>query len=598
MCQALFSNRICMILLFVFVFFITLMVYWPILQFEYVWDDNILFLNLNPQNNSLKDIFETTFRDHFFVSVNYYRPLVQLSFIFEMKYFNGDAGLSHLVNLSLHFFNACLLLIILNWKIPKENYFFRKFFILLGVSCYLLHPALSENVAWVSGRFDLMLSSFLLLALVFDCIEDRPFLRCIGVGLMFFLAALCKEMAVSFALVLPLWHLIMAKEYSLEERREKWNDNIKVYGSVIIFGLIYLSLRYFMLGYLVHFIEPENILDGGGWESKLAIFLKTFSLYFQQLLFPFISMSPMYDSGGSTIFGDPYAIAGFGGILFIVVGSFMRQIPLNVKIVVWGVILAFLPVLNLLPLEIGNNIIHNRFVIFPLCIGILFSCYSFSLFLKKSPLKWMRIFVIIFLAWISGAIFTLMTVVPLWRDDLSLWSWASLYSDSTATKVNFANELINVGRLDDALVEIEGITDHSHHTSSILSLKGDLHAGLGNIDQAIDLYERSILLYNTNSNLVASAVKLANLKMDKNEFTGVEVMLYKATQFMPNYARAYLALTRFHCLTGNNPEAAVYFSKLTLEKTVNKDQYNMMYSLLVSYGIDPKGMLDENAGLK
>ena len=76
----------------------------------------------------------------------------------------------------------------------------------LAGALYGVHPALVESVAFVSSRYDLLATLFLLLAL---WLEGRlqGAARVAGVAVAFLLALLCKEVALTLPLVMLLWQL-------------------------------------------------------------------------------------------------------------------------------------------------------------------------------------------------------------------------------------------------------------------------------------------------------------------------------------------------------------------------------------------------------
>src|SRR5262249_36583935 len=72
---------------------------------------------------------------------------------------------------------------------------------------YGIHPCMVEPVAFVSARFDLLMTTFLLLGLCAGQHIDAWKARATAVAGFFFLATLTKEMAVAFPLVLALSQL-------------------------------------------------------------------------------------------------------------------------------------------------------------------------------------------------------------------------------------------------------------------------------------------------------------------------------------------------------------------------------------------------------
>lgn len=186
-----------------------LLVYHPAVHGAYVWDDKEYF----QENSIYRDpaLFWQSLRHAFVLSQNYFRPLTVLTFLLEMQGHGLDPGLSHWINLGFHALNVALVggLGFLSLKGRPD----RGVWALAMGLFYGFHPAMTEGVAFISSRFDLMMTSFLLLALLADGgLKSRAAPRTVTVSFLFLSAALCKEAAVAFIPILPLWHRLTAEQ--------------------------------------------------------------------------------------------------------------------------------------------------------------------------------------------------------------------------------------------------------------------------------------------------------------------------------------------------------------------------------------------------
>ncbi|MBI3782374.1 MAG: glycosyltransferase family 39 protein [Deltaproteobacteria bacterium] len=118
-------------------------------------------------------------------SRSFLRPLVQLSFVLN-RVFGVDALPYHLVNVVLHGLNALLV-----WQLARRV-IGRPLEALLAALLFAAHPTMTEAVAWVSGRTELICAAFYLAALLAHHAE-RP-RRALTLAA---LALLSKESAVS-----------------------------------------------------------------------------------------------------------------------------------------------------------------------------------------------------------------------------------------------------------------------------------------------------------------------------------------------------------------------------------------------------------------
>ena len=223
---------------------VVLLIYLPALHYDLVWDDGI-FLRDMPTYRDSELWLSALFRP-FVLSPNYFRPLALLTFAAELRLGGLNPTLFHLSNLLLHALNATLLTLLaiqLTSKRANAQTSQRPDALALGGGLlYGLHPALVEGVAFISSRFDLLTTTFLLLALLADVTLRGRRARPILVGLAFLLAALSKEMALAFVLVLPLWHLareggqIINLPYLWKRSQE--SGDLLVYVAVSVAGLL------------------------------------------------------------------------------------------------------------------------------------------------------------------------------------------------------------------------------------------------------------------------------------------------------------------------------------------------------------------------
>lgn len=131
---------------------------------------------------------------------SFYRPLPFLSWGIGRALFGPGLLGQHLINLLLHAANGWLVFALVGRLIggglPA----------LLAGAIFTLHPLQVEGVAWATGRVDLLLTCFLLLAGWFWLRPGRS--NAWWSGFFYFLALLSKETAILFLLSLPaLWFL-------------------------------------------------------------------------------------------------------------------------------------------------------------------------------------------------------------------------------------------------------------------------------------------------------------------------------------------------------------------------------------------------------
>ena len=196
-----------------------ILLYLPVVKHQFVWDDTIFLRDMPAYRNP--DLWLDSLFRPFVLSPNYFRPLAVLTFVGELRLKGLDPAIFHATNLFLHALNTMLVALLAmqmtaKWYHDAAFGFYPAHLIPLSAAClYGFHPALIEGVAFISSRFDLLMTACLLLALLADGMgrsSENPsrstqVKRALLVGVFFLLAALAKEMAVAFALALPFWHL-------------------------------------------------------------------------------------------------------------------------------------------------------------------------------------------------------------------------------------------------------------------------------------------------------------------------------------------------------------------------------------------------------
>lgn len=122
-------------------------------------DDNVLILNNIPFLSDLGNIFNAFAHDVFFGSngsTAYYRPLLTLSFMPEAMLGGAIAFFYHVANVGVHLIAACLA-----YALFTKLQYSKRVSLLLAL-IFLVHPVLTQAVAWVPGRNDSLLAVFVL----------------------------------------------------------------------------------------------------------------------------------------------------------------------------------------------------------------------------------------------------------------------------------------------------------------------------------------------------------------------------------------------------------------------------------------------------
>jgi Flp pilus assembly protein TadD len=421
---------------------VAFLLYLPALQGGLVWDDS-LFLNHPLYRDPAH--WAQALSQPFLLSANYFRPLGMATFLLEGAA-GGTPELRHLVNVLLHVLNSALVtLLVARLAAAGGDQLRARRAALAAGLLYGVHPALLEGVAFISSRFDLLVTAFLLLALLADQrLRGRRWLRPMVVGLAVFLAALSKEMAVAIIAVLPVWHLGVRAERTPEgagSTEDRQTSTVSVYLAVGLGLVAYLGLRYAALGYLYLPTSGKHLTVGSPWQHVLLVG-RSLAEYALLALWPFTTLRPIHFSELPLPAGDIgawLALVGSGALVAGLIGWIRRDGTTGPFFA--AAALALLPVLNVLPLELsGGAFAAERFLLFPLALLAL----SVGRLLGRGagPGLWPLLAL-----WLCAAVTVVQLTVPYWQSESALWEWGLRRSPGSPTPhTNLALVAINQGQ--------------------------------------------------------------------------------------------------------------------------------------------------------
>ena len=200
------------ILIILLIFTATAACYSSVLDAGFIWDDEFLVVE-NPLIRApllsfqpfKQDIINSGFR-----YTVYYRPLQIMSYAADYRLWGMSSSGFHFTNIFLHFLNG-LLVLLLTWKLTRE-----KVAGLLAGVFFVIHPALSGAVSYISGRTDLLFFFFGLLFLIFQILyfEKRRYSSLLAGTFFLILSLLSKEAALIFPVIALLMYLLIFKNRS------------------------------------------------------------------------------------------------------------------------------------------------------------------------------------------------------------------------------------------------------------------------------------------------------------------------------------------------------------------------------------------------
>jgi tetratricopeptide (TPR) repeat protein len=511
--------------------------YLPTLAHGFVWDDTY-FLRDTPY---LRDpsLWWQALSEPLFVSRNYFRPLPLLMFVMEAAFGNSSAFVFHLVNVLLHAINTTLLVILARGLLPADR---RGFWLASAAGLlFALHPALVESVSWISDRFDLLMTFFILMAL---CVEQRSYRgRDILLALCLLGALLSKETGVMLLLMLPLWQILQRMMVG-EGLATAWHaciDRRGMWLGLVAVVAIYLALRLNAIGFLY---RGDSQILSGNVLTHLLLIGKTVGMYALLLLFPFGMTSPVHPVSTPLPLSDVGAWIGLGvSILMLLVVLRSLYLGRPVAMLALLALVALAPVANLLPLTIGDNFAHDRYLILP----VAFTALAVARALYSCHYRWPSIGMS---CWLAAAAVSVVLTVPHWAGDTSLWQWAyRKHPDSEIASVNYLTTLIGTEKYADAIVQANesGLLYSAVHGRSVRHTIAYAHFQLGRLSEAerdiksvLDIPSGGDALsrYNTSSALNL----LAQIQMQQGRWAAAEANVRESMRVTPALWKSHYLL--------------------------------------------------------
>lgn len=408
------------IIAFIFIAFIAFILYYPVLKAGYVWDDNLLFVSkvkLVNEPLSWAILTEPVLPD-----TTYFRPLVFLTIYLEFHLFGQLPFSSHLFNLLILIFNAYLVSFIAYKLLKLKGQSNAILWGSIAGIIYVVNPVLVEATAWISGRFDLLVTTFTLLAIyLFITIKNTMWLNSIILSLCFLMALFSKELGI----ILPIL-LFFVYMYLHVEKDKTYFQNVNefirdYYRLIVCIGLttlIYFGLRIQAMGEVYHQGINGEYIKAAYFENYLPIHSLFF--YIKQFIVPFNELTPLlpFDDLNDYIYSTYLkGIILLAGVFAIIWGIIKKN---KYVWIVLSILLTISLVIYIIPITIANNVAHNRFM----TLGAAFMAILVVLISSekiKTSFRWgvMGLMTI----WVMAAAVVTKSVVPFWHSDFTLWKW-------------------------------------------------------------------------------------------------------------------------------------------------------------------------------
>ena len=454
------------------------------LQNDFVYDDGDFIVdNLSIRNiNNISQFF--TSKGTFSHEGNFiiYRPVVTLGFALDYLVWKLNPFGYHLPNILFHILNGLLVYILMEMILGSSLAAF------ITALFFSIHPVQTEAVAWISGRGN-VLSLFFFLLSFYSFVRFRREKRnkYYYMSLILFIAALlCKEMAITLFIMLVIYDI-----YYRTEEAKKPSGNIKIYVPFIITAILYMLLRYFVLGR-----QSQTVFWGGSFINTMLTMAKSLVQYIFLFILPVnLNVGPDVVRVATSVLepGVLISIIILAGLAATAVYSYRRIKGVSFGIV-WFLV-ALIPVSNLIPID---ALYAERFMYLP-SIGVFMVAGVLISRIKRE--KAISIIILVFI--ITYSFLTIRRNFE-WKDSITLWtSTLRVFPDSKKALVNRSIAYLRKGQLEKAQARkvFPGNKPKKgfYNVTDIYIKRGNANMEKGFYNRAIDSFNRALEIDPDNS---------------------------------------------------------------------------------------------------
>lgn len=554
-------------------------VYWQVHNFQFLNNDDIKYITLNPRVplGFTWDNLTWAFTTGYFSN---WHPLTWLSYFADAELYGMHPAGFHSTNLQFHIMGTLLLFLALSWMSR------RVWPSALVAFLFALHPLHVESVAWVSERKDVLAGAFMMLTLLaYAWYTAKPdTLRYICVALALSLGLMSKPMLVTLPCVLLLldfWPL---------NRLEPGNIRHCLVEKVPLFALSAASS-------LVTYLVQQH---GGAMEKyeqlpllyRLANAALAYTAYLSKTFWP-TRLAPFYPHPGDAI-SLPAAALATALLLGITIAAFALRRNHGYVLVGWLWYLGMLvPVIGLV--QVGAQGMADRYTYLPL-IGI-FIAVSWG---AESILERFRGGLIVAVGATATLVVALCIVTSIqvgrWRDAVTLYRHAVAVTEENAVAEHMlGNALALQGRTHEAIPHFKAaLRIDPTHANAHFGL-GIASQELGRLGDAIEHYLEAMRLEPDNLRI---RYKLGEALLLTRDYDAAAREFEAVIAEEPRYMEAYNGLGMTLAARGRFQEAAEqYVRALDIRSDYIEALLNLAVAL-VNMGQAERALIPLNDALR
>jgi hypothetical protein len=508
-------------------------IYGKSVAYEFTYSDDIRLVTLNQDLlNSFANI-PKLFKTDAFNSVEspqlFYRPLMNIVFMFETQIAKDSPAIYHITNILLHL--GCSILV---YKVFQQLGCVKH---VAGIAALLfcVHPLNTSAVVWIPGRNDTLLLLLILgsFSFLLRALETKRIGPLIGHFILFFLALLTKESAIVFP-ILSVSYVYLFHRGTVQMRI--WMLALFNYVILIVvwFGLRNLVPQTFTVHLKTDFFLMSSFRN-----------LPAILLYIGKILFPFnLSMLP-------NLMDNPLWPGLVSVILLLAVFLIWR--PPSTKKVLWG-FAWFL--LFLIPTFVSGFIFfeHRAYSAF---FGFLFALIQLPFVQSIKLSKNSHVLGIVAVL----AIFAVVTMLHSEQiHNRTAYATAAYVSDPSvdASYTTLAELFIEEGNYDDAERVLRTGLARSPNMYATHRVLADILVHRHEYEKAAQEYEISLRL---NPLQLGTYIMYGKMCLDVGRVDEASRIWRTSVMINPNFLLGYYYLANFYIHVKNDPDSAMIYAR-------------------------------------
>lgn len=313
------------------IFLSCIVLYSNTISHDYALDDQLAIYDNSFVKKGFDGIYDLLTNDAFvgffgergskLISGGRYRPLSFITFAIEWQFFERAPMVSHIVNIILYGLLCMSIYLFLVWffkpnKDLDSKYRFIWSLPFVATMLYAFHPIHTEVVANIKGRDEILSMLFSMLSLIYFFqfkIKTAP--AYLNLFILFFLALMSKENAITFLAIFPIVDLIKNGKSGLKA-------NLTSYLFILNAVIVFLLLRSYFTSSGLAAVTQEilnNPFVRANSSEKWGTIFYSFYRYFALLIFPHpLTHDYYFNQIPYRKLSDPIVLASFVGILGLI----------------------------------------------------------------------------------------------------------------------------------------------------------------------------------------------------------------------------------------------------------------------------------------